>query len=578
MYEKAEAINLLEVINPFEYQGRIKRPELFFDRKEELHAATIVSEQIVRGRTGGVLVLGGRGSGKTSFLESLQRELDQRKIANAKLQLDDSMVAPGNEAKLFRLFLSELTTATQKVGLLESGIGSKLRQVFSGILKIEDIGLDLPGLSFVLKSAKEPQNEQFGYVILRDGLRDFMRLLNTQSSERRGAMLMLDEGDFLTQNKVLLEVLRNTFQETDGMGLVVAATYKIVEQVSDVFSPFQRGFRKIELGPFPSTSDVLDAIHGGLILAEKELRSRGLELEVFHRTFDRDVVQLTGRSPYEVNMLSYFAFEIDSSRIKLEKNKVTLFMKVDKKLLDIAIEQLKGTKEYNSFLINLDKLENEILVLLSKCQFGASPLEVSMLRLIDRVSRSTEILTVESMKSQIQLLEKSTNETQSALESILAKAAKYSIRAITSGHLGKSVYQIEDQWIRSFFKYGSVDPKIDLEFGFIGDPHGVRIFGDPIASIIDTMFLPKLIHKLSGPDSWRVNNYPNDGKGMHAFSTERKILNCIYKRTINDTTYHMAFQLKDLRDIRDIETEINRLMGLLQDTNLIAEFQLREQE
>ena len=61
-------IEKVRIANNFEYLGPLTRDELFFDRVKEMQDALVVCGQIVKGTTGGVLILGGRGSGKTSFL------------------------------------------------------------------------------------------------------------------------------------------------------------------------------------------------------------------------------------------------------------------------------------------------------------------------------------------------------------------------------------------------------------------------------------------------------------------------------------------------------------------------------
>lgn len=85
--------------NQFQYAGAITAKEQFFDCEEELTDAVVVCEQILNGGTGGILVLGGRGTGKSSFLYELERRLVERKIATAKISLDLSMVKESGEPR-----------------------------------------------------------------------------------------------------------------------------------------------------------------------------------------------------------------------------------------------------------------------------------------------------------------------------------------------------------------------------------------------------------------------------------------------------------------------------------------------
>src|SRR5213593_1016941 len=130
-----EAPSLEDIVrsaNPFEYQALIRKEELFFDRRVELREALLVCERIVKGSTGGISVYGGRGAGKTSFLNAIQRELKKRKIASTRIPLDDSMVASDSEPRLFKLFLNDLTTAALESGLIEKTIADKLKQLLQG--------------------------------------------------------------------------------------------------------------------------------------------------------------------------------------------------------------------------------------------------------------------------------------------------------------------------------------------------------------------------------------------------------------------------------------------------------------
>src|SRR5437879_4462318 len=149
---KSSTVSRQEVIqfaNPFEYQAPIRKEELFFDRRVELKDALLVCERIARGSTGGVSVYGGRGVGKTSFLNAMQRELTKRKIANAKIPLDDTMVAPNNEPRLFKLFLNDLTTAALEAGLVERTAAVKLKQLLQGVINIDKVEFDAFGIGLI---------------------------------------------------------------------------------------------------------------------------------------------------------------------------------------------------------------------------------------------------------------------------------------------------------------------------------------------------------------------------------------------------------------------------------------------
>ena len=571
-----EVKQILERINPYEYAGRIKKPELFIDRVTQLHHAFVTCEQIALGRTGGVLVIGGKGAGKTSFLEALHRELDNQKIANVVIPLDEKMVAPGKEAKLFKFLLGELTTAAQQSGLLEKSLSSKIREYLGGVLTIEQLGLDLPGLSILVKAAAQDTYNDFGYTLLRDGLRDYRKLIGAGKSESRGAILLLDEGDGLLLNRPLLQIFRNVLQDMEGIGLVVAGTSRLEEKVTDIFSPISRFFRPIELGPFDNDSDVVKTIAVGLKSAETHLANKGISFSAIHDEFDQNVIQLSGGSPYEVNLLSYLAFEEGSSRFQLVGNGVTLYMKVDEHLLEITFRALKGRKAYGDFIQALNQNQKDILRLLSQSKYGASEAELIRLSMLDDAAKKIDSLSPDDFIGKDSELSAYSNRIQAALKSIQELGDKFSIPVLSIAVKGKSVYQVEDQWIRASSKYGSVEPKIDLGSGIIGPSHQARVYGDPVASILDTIFLPEVVGKLVAPGTWRTNNYPNDGSQLPK-TAGSKWLNCVYVRIADNEIWHMSYQVRKTEDVSETKRKMEGVLTFLADRGIIGDLKVVEQ-
>jgi Cdc6-like AAA superfamily ATPase len=70
MSSSHKLIELVRTANPYHYLGPVPSKEFFFDREEEMETAMVVLKQIMKGSVGGVLVQGGRGSGKTRFFRN----------------------------------------------------------------------------------------------------------------------------------------------------------------------------------------------------------------------------------------------------------------------------------------------------------------------------------------------------------------------------------------------------------------------------------------------------------------------------------------------------------------------------
>jgi hypothetical protein len=535
----------------------------------------IVCEQILRGTVGGLLVIGGRGSGKTSFLDALSRELVARKVAHVRLPLSDDMVNPGEELRLFRTILTELSGAAQESGLIDKTIGSKLWDALKGLASIDEVGIEIPGISFLVK-AKEIQSTQFPYVILRDGLSDFVKLLKEDPATRKGVVLMFDEGDHLTSNRTLMEILRNVFQNMPGMCLVIAGSTKLLEQASDVFSPFPRFFRKIELGPYPFENIVDDAISKPLAFPRNAMTKDGLSFEVVHGGFDGIVKRTTGRMPFEVNLLCHFAYDNGASRALIQGKRVTLFMKFDKALLDKAIEQLRGTKEYDSFISELDVNEVTVMRILSACQFAATINEITVLTVLNELGDKLQDVPIASIIDRIGEASSSTKKIDNTMASIVLKGSRLSIHVLRTGFTERSLYQVEDRWIASYYKYSATfQPDVDIELGLKPTFGGIRVFGDPIASVLHSVFFPRIAPLLGGSDSFRAHMGTEDGKWLRP-AKGRKMILASYVRAADEVVYHLAFQLRKTAYAGSIRDEMTKILDALKKYDYISHFEIVE--
>lgn len=570
--DNQKTIETIRILNPYQYLGPLSKKEFFFDREEELQDAIVVCEQILGGVAGGVLVIGGRGSGKTSFIDALCRNLNERNIANVKIPLNQGLVTAGNEIVLFRTILSELFRATQQANLFEKGVLQNLMQFIDGAkVEVDQLGFEIPGISFIVKSAQSGAVEKIPYIVLRDGLNDFIQILDTKakSGTRRGAIIIFDEGDVLTLNKDLLQILRNVFQGFPRIGLVVAGSTKLLAQVSEVFSPVPRFFRKIELGVYPNDYIVDKAIEFPLDYARKELSAKGINIAIVHGGFDSLVKIISGRMPMEINLLCYFAFDLGARRLKIDRDgKVTLFMKVDKSLMDETILQLRGTREYDSLINGFKDSEIIFLNLLSKSQAKATLDELTLLMVLNELGSKLQSMPYEEVIAIIHDFKKHKPDVQSIFELISAKGEKYGINIFTSSLTGMSLYDIEDQLLRSYFKYGWKYRDTDIELGMKPEFGGIRVFGDPIATVIHSTLFPRMADVLGGTDSFRANAYQNDGSSFRP-AKGRLLVGISYLRVADGLIYHIVFQLKERADFRAWETEILALGKSMKEVGLI---------
>jgi len=252
----------IRLFNPYEYNGPLTDSELFIDRNKEIEESYMVCERIIRGSIGGVFVVGGRASGKTTLLNKLKEVLDLNGIATVFIPLDQGMVKTGNEAIFFRTIIDRSILALKEADLIGQSLKDKLLNFMRGFSELE-AGIEANGLRFLAKWKRKDPEEQLTYFIFKDAMDDLLNIIDKSKKDemRDGIIFLFDEGDVFMHNRNLLEVIRNVFQFTPKLGLVISGTLKLLNNISDVFSPMARFFRKIELGPYPSVEDVREAIN-----------------------------------------------------------------------------------------------------------------------------------------------------------------------------------------------------------------------------------------------------------------------------------------------------------------------------
>jgi hypothetical protein len=570
--------DLLQANNPFEYRGPVSKNELFIDREEQLKDAMSVCRQIIGGSTGGVLVYGGRGSGKTSFLHHMRRQLSQENIVSIYLPLDKEMVAVGSEKRLFNTILQELIQSATKTKMLEQNVASKFINFLRSIGKIENVEVEFPGFSVIVKP--EVARDQFAYIILRDGLTDFLKLITEKGNAKSkyGVIIMLDEGDALLSNPTLLQILRNVFQEIRRIGLVVAGSTKLLDEVDEVFSPIPRFFHKVETGPYPSETDVEKAIKIPINLCESNLLlENNKRLEIRHAGFDRIVREVAGRSPMDINLLGYFSFKNAAEEHKIfdNGNKIVLSMTYNKKIIEEAISQLKGTKKYSEFIANLSVAENNLLKILSKATLKLSTKEAAILKRIDDLQDSLQRAPCSEIVKTLTTYEEIVPNIEQSVKSLEEKSTAYNLNVLQFDLLKK--YEIDDNWIRAYFRYSSQTWNADIsvsELPFIG----IRFIGDGdcVAAILFSIFFPRLSYCFDPNDAMKVHASIGNGEDLYPWRGRRLIV-FLYKRFDDPKPRHIAFHLLANANAEQIKTNIKEVADGLVKISLIKEYQMKEE-
>jgi GTPase SAR1 family protein len=571
---REEIVKEVKIANQFFHLGQVVRPELFFDRKDEMESAYITCEQILNGGVGGILVLGGKGVGKTSFLDALIRKLTENKISCAKITLTENMVKPESELLFIDLILTELLKAAKNSGLLENDLVDKVTYMLKGLKIDGQIDISLPGLNFIAHASKE-NIKSFPSIALRDGLADYIKLIETKGKKdtRKGAVLFFDEGTCLTLNKNLMQIFKSVFQNTPGIAVVIAGTSQLLDDVSNVFSPLPRGFLKIDLGPYPDDRTALEAIQKPIEISQKiilEKYNHTYELNVFHVYFDRHVIMTTGRMPLEINMLCRFAFDIAAQNCKLDGKTINLYLNFDKELLDVAFKQFVGTKGYSDFLSVLDDNATSFLKILSKSAEKASLDEMSVLLRLDLCKGSLQDLPISNVKTIIDECSDDSSNMLKIVKCLNEKAKKNKVNVFGSNVLGQ-LYDVDDQFIRAYFKYGWVDQYEDVELVGKSKFDGLRVFGDPVSSILHSVFFPR-VSEFTGKDvAQRVHTGQDNGLWLRP-QRECKLLVVAYLRLANNSLGHYAVNLEKSYETGQLETDFKSILDSLSAKRLLKDY------
>lgn len=564
-------VDAIVTANKFQVKGHILEKARFIDRNKELREAMIICKQIVGGGTGGVLIVGGKGVGKSSLIEAIMRELVAQRIITSKINLDDSWVAQGKESQFFRTIIAELTRNAAEQGFLEKSKAESIIGALLRHLKIEEVRAEFPFISVAASVGEGNQVEEFPSIYFRDALKELLAKVREKS--QTGLVICMDEGDALTKNRILLQVLKNVFQDTPGAGIVLAGTNELLMHISSMFSPLLRFVQRLDLGPYDSPEALIQAIEVPLELTKQALLDQELHVEFEKQpyggsSFVGTVERISARMPLDVNLLCHYAIKSGAKRATRVGSTIIVPMKIDYPVTQSAIGQLVGTKEYESLIQALDSQEEGFLQMLGQADFRVTIEELALLIHLNEMGRNVQTTPIAELSSEIEGFKEDRETMMRLVQSISEKASRFGIDAIKTGITSTGGLIIDDQWLRAYFKFSV--PKIwyDLEASPNIPYTGIRFYNDPVASIIHSIFFPRFGRSIMGKAEYHAHQHA----GRTDFLTierDRKLLLCLYRRVADGRMCHLAFQLKKEADTAEWIEGINIILGTLQKQGII---------
>jgi hypothetical protein len=292
--------------NPFDFANPVSDPALFAGRDKELTDVKYYLEQAKRAPHAISLALvGGRASGKTSLLNMIDIEAQNRGFCVVRIDLDESD-ADSQLAFFHNLFDALLTTAVAQGAF--GGIHERTYETYRDMVDAFELPEDrlfCPFLFPLQYSKAMAVGNATAAVSDTSFKRDIARI---QQEVAMPIAILIDEGDVLSRSRAHLEKLRNVFMNTHGFMLAITGTESLFTALDDVFSPIARQFKRIMVTPFRKDTETNDCVTKALqSVCVGELEA--LDIQAIH--------DLSGGRPYEVQLICHFLFK----SVQLERSR-----------------------------------------------------------------------------------------------------------------------------------------------------------------------------------------------------------------------------------------------------------------
>ena len=293
--------------NPYEFAHPVTQAARFAGRNRELedikyylNLATQVAQPV------NLALIGERASGKTSLLNMIEIQAQDTGLLTSRINLNSGDAEP---IRLFwKLYDAVVESVTAAGFLFRPGSGEDI--VYRRIIDRLETSADSP--EFPLRfPAHYAASINGGRQISESKLQRDLSYIHKQTG--KACVLLFDECNVLTQNRVALEMLRNVFMATPGYMLVLTGTPTFFPLLDDVFSPIIRQFKKIVISAFSKREETESCM-------SKPLRTLGIDPSRIMRPYWRlsyDIHAISGGRPYEIQLLCHLMFRrIQEDRAK----------------------------------------------------------------------------------------------------------------------------------------------------------------------------------------------------------------------------------------------------------------------
>jgi hypothetical protein len=286
--------------NPYDFRSPVKRSTLLAGRDDEMEAIDDLLRDSSADSPTHLSLFGGEGSGKSSLLNGAVDLACGRGMMVVKLALTSTIVE--TEIDFYRaLYDAALQTLidTDRLTANDELMGTWALRTYTGVAPPSPQEIIQGELQFGLLIAAKLNGRMVESVPTPMLRRDIERLLSIGCGPMRRLVLCLDSAELLNENKDLGPSLTHLADSCSFLTIITAA-----ETAGTLQAAAPRAWAQIEVGPYRGISAVIDAI------TKPATNADGIpEINPPTPETARDIADLTGRVPYEVNLVSHFIWD-----------------------------------------------------------------------------------------------------------------------------------------------------------------------------------------------------------------------------------------------------------------------------
>ena len=297
--EKRMAAKQNKYHNPYDFMGPVRDPMLFAGRHGELEEIEyyLKLSKDEKPKYSHLALVGPRSAGKTSFLNIIEYTASDLGYLAVKIPLNGETVQ--NDVSFFKEVFDGIITKGAEKGLY-GGMTGAVYRAYRKVVDRLDVEAEAK-IPFLHGSAyigfKKKKNRGIPQKVLVHDLKD----IHKEARKRRipTIVLLFDECDLLAQNEVLLQKIRNVFEEVEGYVLVFCGAENMVSSLSDIISPVPAFFKRINVENFKNVKETEECLLKPLADMEK-------------RAFDQacigEIHAITNGTPYEINLIAHYMY------------------------------------------------------------------------------------------------------------------------------------------------------------------------------------------------------------------------------------------------------------------------------